>query len=164
MNSNNLRERYFKGRVYIALTPAILFASCVWFTPNLVAIKLAHGFQLYFSLLLCLASSYLWSQSKITVSIFPENFAFRMALVLLITTVGGGLLTLYVNPVYGLSLILTALLSLFLFGLPDQTKVQSPFWFKELIRKSNIMLCICLIVMLAYWLNPYTEPLNHYLK
>ena len=164
MNSNNFRERYFKGRVYITLAPAIFLASCVWFTPNVVATKLAHAFQLYLCLLLFFASTYLWAQSKITVSIFPENFAFRMALVLLITTVGGGLLTLYVNPVYGLSLILTALLSLFFFGLPDQSKVQSPFWFKELIRKSNIMLCICLIVMLAYWLNPYTEPLNHYLK
>ena len=164
MNSNNFRERYFKGRVYITLAPAIFLASCVWFTPNVVATKLAHAFQLYLSLLLFFASTYLWAQSKITVSIFPENFAFRMSLVFLITTVGGGLLTLYVNPVYGLSLILTTLLSLFLFGLPDQTKVQSPFWFKELIRKSNIMLCICLIVMLAYWLNPYTEPLNHYLK
>ena len=100
----------------------------------------------------------------ITVSIFPQNFAFRLTLLLLLITVGGGLLTFYLNPAYGLSLFLVGLLNLLFFGLPDNTKIQSPFWFKELVRKINIMLCICLIVMLAYWLNPYTEPLNYYLK
>ena len=164
MNSNNLRERYFKGRVYIILSPVILLASCVWFTPNVVAVKLAHAFQLYLSLLLFFASSYLWTQSKITASIFPLNFAFRLALIFLLIAVGGGLLTFYLNPAYGLSLFLVCLLNLLFFGLPDNTKIQSPFWFKELVRKINIMLCICLIVMLAYWLNPYTEPLNYYLK
>ena len=164
MNSNNLRERYFKGRVYIILSPVILLASCVWFTPNMVAVKLAHAFQLYLSLLLFFASSYLWTQSKITASIFPLNFAFRLALIFLLIAVGGGLLTFYLNPAYGLSLFLVGLLNLLFFGLPDNTKIQSPFWFKELVRKINIMLCICLIVMLAYWLNPYTEPLNYYLK
>jgi len=164
MNSNNLRERYFKGRVYIILSPVILLASCVWFTPNVVAVKLAHAFQLYLSLLLFFASSYLWTQSKITASIFPLNFAFRLALIFLLIAVGGGLLTFYLNPAYGLSLFLVGLLNLLFFGLPDNTKIQSPFWFKELVRKINIMLCICLIVMLAYWLNPYTEPLNYYLK
>ena len=164
MNSNNLRERYFKGRVYIILSPVILLASCVWFTPNVVAVKLAHAFQLYLSLLLFFASSYLWTQSKITASIFPLNFAFRLALIFLLIAVGGGLLTFYLNPAYGLSLFLVGLLNLLFFGLPDNTKIQSPFWFKELVRKINIMLCICLIVMLAYWLNPYTEPLFYYLK
>ena len=164
MNSLSLRERYFKGRVYIILSPVILLASCVWFTPNVVAVKLAHAFQLYLSLLLFFASSYLWTQSKITVSIFPQNFAFRLALIFLLIAVGGGFLTFYLNPAYGLGLFLVGLLNLLFFGLPDNTKIQSPFWFKELIRKNNIMLCICLIVMLAYWLNPYTEPLNYYLK
>ena len=128
----------------------------------MLAIKLAHTFQLYLSLLLFFASSYLWTQSKITASIFPQNFAFRLALILLLIAVGGGLLTFYLNPAYGLGLFLAGLLSLLFFGFPDKTKIQSPFWFKELVRKSNIMLCICLIVMLAYWLNPYTEPLNYY--
>ena len=162
MNSSNLRERYFKGRIYIILTPAIILASSVWFTPNMLAIKLAHTFQIYLSLLLLFASSYLWTQSKITASIFPQSFAFKLALILLLISVGGALLTLYLNPAYGLGLFLTGLLSLLFFEFPDKTKIQSPFWFKKLVRKSNIMLCICLIVMLAYWLNPYTEPLNYY--
>ena len=162
MNSNNLRERYFKGRVYIILSPLILLASCVWFTPNMLAVKLAHAFQLYISLVLLFASSYLWTQSKITVSIFPQSFAFKLALILLLISDGGGLLTLYLNPAYGLGLFLAGLLSLLFFELPDKKKIQSPFWFKKLVRESNIILCICLIVMLAYWLNPYTEPLTYY--
>jgi len=164
MNSNNLRERYFKGRAYIALAPAILFASSVWFTPNVLAVKLAHTFQVYVSLLLFFSASYLWSQSKITSSILPRNIGISLAIILLSLALAGCLFTLYLNPLFGLGFILTGFLALLFFGLPHKLKEQQPLWFKQLIRKSNIMLCICLIVMLAYWLNPYTEPLSNYLK
>ena len=87
-----------------------------------------------------------------------------LALMLLILAIGGGVLTYYLNPVYGLSFLLVFLFFLTLFKLSNYTKVQIPYWFKELIRKGNIMLCICLIVMLGYWLNPYSEPLTYFIK
>ena len=161
MNSNDLRERYFKGRAYIALAPAILFASAVWFTPNVLAVKLGHAFQIYISLLLVFLASYVWSQSQITSSIFHNNTARRLSLVLLFIIIVGCFLTLYLNPAYGLGFILTGLLVLF-FGRSINLKQEPPPWFKQLIRKSNIMLCICLIVMIAYWFNPYSQPLNYY--
>ena len=161
MNSNNLRERYFKGRAYIALAPAILFASSVWFTPNVLAAKLGHIFQVYISLLLFFSASYIWSQSKIASSIFPSNTARCLSFVLLFIILVSCILTLYLNPAYGLGFILTGLLVLF-FGISANLKQEPPPWFKQLIRKSNIMLCICLIVMIAYWLNPYSQPLNYY--
>ena len=145
MNTNDLRERYFKGRAYIALAPAILFASSVWFTPNVLAAKLGHIFQVYISLL----------------SIFPSNTARCLSFVLLFIILVSCILTLYLNPAYGLGFILTGLLVLF-FGISANLKQEPPPWFKQLIRKSNIMLCICLIVMIAYWLNPYSQPLNYY--
>ena len=161
MNSNDLRERYFKGRAYIALAPAILFASAVWFTPNVLAVKLGHAFQIYISLLLIFLASYVWSQSQITSSIFHNNTARGLSLVLLFIIIVGCFLTLYLNPTYGLGFILTGLLVLF-FGGSINLKQEPPPWFKQLIRKSNIMLCICLIVMIAYWFNPYSQPLNYY--
>ena len=161
MNSNDLRERYFKGRAYIALAPAILFASAVWFTPNVLAVKLGHAFQIYISLLLIFLASYVWSQSQITSSIFHNNTARGLSLVLLFIIIVGCFLTLYLNPAYGLGCILTGLLVLF-FGGSINLKQEPPPWFKQLIRKSNIMLCICLIVMIAYWFNPYSQPLNYY--
>ena len=164
MNSKNLRERYFTGRAYIALSPAIFLTAIVWYTPDLVAIKLAHFFQVYLSLLLFFSCSYLLSQARITSSLFSKELALSLALMLFILAIGGGLLTYYLNPVYGLSFLLVCLLFLTLFKLSNYTKAQIPYWFKELIRKGNIMLCICLIVMLGYWLNPYSEPLTYFIK
>ena len=164
MNTSNLRERYFKGKVYTSLSPVIFLTALVWFTPDLLAIKVAHSFQVYLSLLLFFSSSYLWSQSRIKTSILSRNQALGLATIFLFSAPLGGVLTFFLNPVYGLSLILTIMLGLFFFRVPNQTETKFPYWFKELILKSNIMLCICLIVMLAYWLNPYTVPLNYFLK
>jgi len=118
----------------------------------------------YLSLLLFFSCSYLLSQARIPASLFSKELALSLALILLILVIGGGVLTYYLNPVYGLSFLLVCLLALTLFKLSNYTKVQIPYWFKELIRKGNIMLCICLIVMLGYWLNPYSEPLSYLIK
>ena len=37
-----------------------------------------------------------------------------------------------------------------------------PAWYSGLINRIIVMLCICIMVMLAYWLNPYSEPLKMY--
>jgi hypothetical protein len=38
--------------------------------------------------------------------------------------------------------------------------LDSPF--KDLINKISIILCICLMLILVYWLNPYTNPIEIY--
>jgi len=129
MNSNNLRERYFTGRVYIALSPVIFLAAIVWFTPDLIAIKLAHCFQVYLSLLLFFSCSYLLSQARIPASLFSKELALSLALILLILTLGGGVLTYYLNPVYGLSFLLICLFVLALFKFSNYSKAQIPYWF-----------------------------------
>ena len=48
----------------------------------------------------------------------------------------------------------------------DSNQPKSFSFSKEdiaLINKISVMLCICLMIMLAYWLNPYTEPLKQLL-
>ena len=164
MNKNDLRERYFTGRVYIALSPVIFLAALVWFTPDLMAIQIAHLFQIYLGLLLIFSSSYLISQSRVPTPLFSRGFSFILACVLLVLVIGGGALTYYFNPAYGLTFLLVGLLALFFSKISRHSDIQMPFWFQELIRKSNIMICICLIVMLGYWLNPYSEPLSNLIK
>jgi hypothetical protein len=34
--------------------------------------------------------------------------------------------------------------------------------FQDLINKISIILCICLMLILTYWINPYTYPLAIY--
>jgi len=104
------------------------------------------------------------SQARIPASLLSKELALALALILLILVIGGGVLTYYLNPVYGLSILLACLLAFNLVKLSNYTKVQIPYWFKELNRKGNIMLCICLIVMLGDWLNPYSEPLSYLIK
>tara|TARA_Y100000590_G_scaffold91505_1_gene103277 strand:+ start:979 stop:1473 length:495 start_codon:yes stop_codon:yes gene_type:complete len=164
MNANNLRERYFTGRVYIALSPAIFLAALVWFTPDLIGIQLAHLFQIYLGLLLIFSASYLISQSRVPTPLFSKSLSFVLAWIFLVLTTGSGVLTYYLNPAYGLTFLLVGLLALFFSKLSRNLDTQIPFWYQELIRKSNIMICICLLVMIGYWLNPYSEPLSFIVK
>jgi len=39
-------------------------------------------------------------------------------------------------------------------------KLEQPY--VVLIDKISIILCICLMVILTYWLNPYTNPIEVY--
>ncbi len=164
MNKNDLRERYFTGRVYIALSPVIFLAALVWFTPDLMAIQIAHLFQIYLGLLLIFSSSYLISQSRVPTPLLSKGFSFVLAWVIFVLVIGGGALTYYLNPVYGLIFLLMGLLALSFSKISRHSDIQIPYWFQELILKSNIMICICLIVMLGYWLNPYSEPLSNLIK
>ena len=164
MNKNDLRERYFTGRVYIALSPVIFLAALVWFTPDLLAIQIAHLFQIYLGLLLIFSASYLIAQSRVPTPLFSKGFSLVLAWILLVLVIGGGVLTYFLNPAYGLTFLLVGLLALSFSRLSRHSDIQIPYWFQELIRKSNIMICICLIVMLGYWLNPYSEPLSYLIK
>ena len=164
MNKNDLRERYFTGRVYIALSPVIFLAALVWFTPDLLAIQIAHLFQIYLGLLLIFSASYLISQSRVPTPLFSKEFSLVLAWILLVLVIGGGVLTYYLNPAYGLTFLLVGLLALSFSRLSRHSDIQIPYWFQELTYKSNIMICICLIVMLGYWLNPYSEPLSYLIK
>ncbi|GIT62276.1 MAG: hypothetical protein Ct9H300mP20_21030 [Gammaproteobacteria bacterium] len=133
--------------------------------PDLLAIQIAHLFQIYLGFLLIFSATFLIAQSQIPTPLFSKGFS----LVLVLGTFssgkfGGGVLTYYLNPAYGLTFLLVGLLALSFSKLSRHSDIPIPYWFQELIRKSNIMICICLIVMLGYWLNPYSEPLSYLIK
>ena len=75
-----------------------------------------------------------------------------------------GLISLYINPVFGLLIILIITLSFLFFKLPNPILILFPIWLRQLLIKSNVMICICLVTMIAFWLNPYSNPLNIYLN
>ena len=160
MESYYLRETSIKTKVYLGLCPLILLGASVWFTADDIALKLGMLFQVYISILLYFLSGFFWSQlrfknaNKITsLSFYPFFLAS-----------GGGLLTFGFNPVYGLTFILLGFLVVGLVKIPDRLINLYPVWFKKLLYKSNVMICICLVVMLAFWLNPYSEPLKSFIK
>ena len=71
-------------------------------------------------------------------------------------------LSYYLNPVWGLGLMLFGVLLLNKYPFPAELNQKFPPWYLGLINRITVMLCICIMVMLAYWLNPYSEPLKLY--
>ena len=158
MNTGDLIERNIKGKLLLFLSPLVLLTSMVWFTSDFTAQKLAYLFQIYLSLTLCFISGFLWSQS----GLFKAANLRYLGSIILLVTLSSGFLSILLIPVYGLIMILILLLGIRLLQLPDRIKTIFPLWFLQLVNKINVMICICILLMLAYWLNPYSNPLSYF--
>ncbi len=158
MNTGDLIERNIKGKLLLFLSPLVLLTSMVWFTSDFTAQKLAYLFQIYLSLTLCFISGFLWSQS----GLFKVANLRYLGSIILFVTLSSGFLSILLIPVYGLIMILILLLGIRFLQLPDRIKTIFPVWFLQLVNKINVMICICILLMLAYWLNPYSNPLSYF--
>tara|TARA_B100000586_G_C20077409_1_gene413726 strand:+ start:698 stop:1174 length:477 start_codon:yes stop_codon:yes gene_type:complete len=158
MNTGDLIERNIKGKLLLFLSPLVLLTSMVWFTSDFTAQKLAYLFQIYLSLTLCFISGFLWSQS----GLFKVANLRYLGSIILLVTLSSGFLSILLIPVYGLIMILILLLGIRFLQLPDRIKTIFPLWFLQLVNKINVMICICILLMLAYWLNPYSNPLSYF--
>tara|TARA_B100000953_G_scaffold223660_1_gene185294 strand:+ start:931 stop:1407 length:477 start_codon:yes stop_codon:yes gene_type:complete len=158
MNTGDLIERNIKGKLLLFLSPLVLLTSMVWFTSDFTAQKLAYLFQIYLSLTLCFISGFLWSQS----GLFKVTNLRYLGSIILLVTLSSGFLSILLIPVYGLIMILILLLGIRFLQLPDRIKTIFPLWFLQLVNKINVMICICILLMLAYWLNPYSNPLSYF--
>ncbi|SVA64257.1 uncharacterized protein METZ01_LOCUS117111 [marine metagenome] len=158
MNTGDLIERNIKGKLLLFLSPLVLLTSMVWFTSDFTAQKLAYLFQIYLSLTLCFISGFLWSQS----GLFKAANLRYLGSIILLVTLSSGFLSILLIPVYGLIMILILLLGIRFLQLPDRIKTIFPLWFLQLVNKINVMICICILLMLAYWLNPYSNPLSYF--
>jgi hypothetical protein len=160
MKDEDVLFRSIKGISYISISPLILLTASLWFTPDSLAVVLAHLAQLYFSVLLLFLFGNMWSirgNSNELVS----KLANLSLLPLLIATVGGTL-TFLVNPIWGISSLLFAVYTsrhikyiTSIYSALDKNYV-------DLINKISIILCICLMLILVFWLNPYTNPIEIY--
>ena len=158
MNTGDLIERNIKGKLLLFLSPLVLLTSMVWFTSDFTAQKLAYLFQIYLSLTLCFISGFLWSQS----GLFKVANLRYLGSIILLVTLSSGFLSILLIPVYGLIMILILLLGIRFLQLPDRIKTIFPLWFLQLVNKINVMICICILLMLTYWLNPYSNPLSYF--
>ena len=160
MKDEDVLFRSIKGISYISISPLILLTASLWFTPDSLAVVLAHLAQLYFSVLLLFLFGNMWSirgNSNELVS----KLANLSLLPLLIATVGGTL-TFLVNPIWGISSLLFAVYTsrhikyiTSIYSALDKNYV-------DLINKISIILCICIMLILVFWLNPYTNPIEIY--
>lgn len=160
MKDEDVLFRSIKGISYISIAPLILLTASLWFTPDNLAMIMAHLAQLYFSVLLFFLFGNIWSikgkknvlVSKLTyISLMPVFFA-----------IVGGVLTFFINPIWGISFLLCAVYASRHFQYVTSITKTLNKNYVDLINKISIILCICLMLILVYWLNPYTNPIEIY--
>ena len=160
MKDEDVLFRSIKGISYISIAPLIVLTASLWFTPDNLAMVLAHLAQLYFSVLLFFLFGNIWSikgkknvlASKLTyISLMPVLFA-----------IVGGVLTFFINPIWGISFLLCAVYASRHFQYVTSITKTLNKNYVDLINKISIILCICLMLILVYWLNPYTNPIEIY--
>ena len=160
MKDEDVLFRSIKGISYISIAPLIVLTASLWFTPDNLAMVLAHLAQLYFSVLLFFLFGNIWSikgkknvlASKLTyISLMPVLFA-----------IVGGVLTFFVTPIWGISFLLCAVYASRHFQYVTSITKSLNKNYVDLINKISIILCICLMLILVYWLNPYTNPIEIY--
>ena len=160
MKDEDVLFRSIKGISYISIAPLIFLTASLWFTPDNLAMIMAHLAQLYFSVLLFFLFGNIWSikgkknvlVSKLTyISLMPVLFA-----------IVGGVLTFFINPIWGISFLLCAVYASRHFQYVTSITKTLNKNYVDLINKISIILCICLMLILVYWLNPYTNPIEIY--
>ena len=161
MKDEDVLFRSIKGISYISIAPLIVLTASLWFTPDNLAMVLAHLAQLYFSVLLFFLFGNIWSikgkknvlASELTyISLMPVLFA-----------IVGGVLTFFVTPIWGISFLLCAVYASRHFQYVTSITKTLNKNYVDLINKISIILCICLMLIFTYWLNPYSNPIETYI-
>lgn len=160
MKDEDVLFRSIKGISYISISPLILLTASLWFTPDNLAVVLAHLAQLYFSVFLLFLFGNMWS-IRANSNELVSKLA-NLSLLPLLIAIAGGALTFFVNPIWGISSLLFAVYTsrhikyiTSIYSALDKNYV-------DLINKISIILCICLMLILVFWLNPYTNPIEIY--
>ena len=160
MKDEDVLFRSIKGISYISISPLILLTASLWFTPDNLAVVLAHLAQLYFSVFLLFLFGNMWSLRANSNELVSKLA--NLSLLPLLIAIAGGTLTFLVNPIWGISSLLFAVYTsrhikyiTSIYSALDKNYV-------DLINKISIILCICLMLILVFWLNPYTNPIEIY--
>ena len=160
MKDEDVLFRSIKGISYISISPLILLTASLWFTPDNLAVVLAHLAQLYFSVFLLFLFGNMWS-IRANSNELVSKLA-NLSLLPLLIAIAGGTLTFFVNPIWGISFLLCAVYASRHFQYVTSITKTLNKNYVDLINKISIILCICLMLILVYWLNPYTNPIAIY--
>ena len=161
MKDHDVLFRSIQGIAYISVGPLILLTASLWFTQDESAYILAHLAQIYFSVLMFFFCGSLWSFREYDHSNFKSRIII-ISLIPLAVAVTGAFFSIFINPAWGILLMLVST-----FGIRHLEIINSMISlfddsYNNLFDKISIILCICLVLILTYWVNPYTYPLEIY--
>ena len=70
--------------------------------------------------------------------------------------------SIFINPAWGILLIIISTFSTRHLKIINSIISLFDDSYNNLFDKISIILCICLVLILTYWVNPYTYPLEIY--
>ena len=161
MQDEDVVFRSFKGIAFISIAPLIALSASLWFTSDSVAYFLAHLGQIYFSIILFFLFGNIWSIRNFESSKYKKELTL-ISFIPPSTAILGALLSIYINPAWGTAFLLSVVYLARHLTLIKSMVSIFPKNFQDLINKISIILCICLMLILTYWINPYTYPLAIY--
>ena len=162
MHDEDILLRSTRGIAYLALTPCIILSAAVWFTSDSIGIVIANLFQVYFSIFLFFLSGNIWSLKSKFEKQYKSQIK-KMALIPILLALSGIALTVFINPAWGVGFLMIGFyLSRFIRFYYSIFKVISKTYI-DLLNRISIILCICLMLIFTYWLNPYSNPLETYI-
>ena len=161
MQDEDVVFRSFKGIAFISIAPLIALSASLWFTSDSVAYFLAHLGQIYFSIILFFLFGNIWSIRDFESSKYKKELTL-ISFIPPSTAILGAFLTVYINPAWGTAFLLSVVYLARHLTLIKSMVSIFPNNFQDLINKISIILCICLMLILTYWINPYTYPLAIY--
>ena len=87
----------------------------------------------------------------------------KMAFIPILLALFGVSLTVFINPAWGVGFLMIGFYSSrFIRFYYSIFKVFSKAYI-DLLNRISIILCICLMLIFTYWLNPYSNPLEAYI-
>ena len=161
MKDEDVLFRSIQGIAFISISPLIVLTSSLWFTSDNVAYFLAHLAQIYFSVLLFFLSGNIWSIRSYNNEKLKQQLT-SISLISFISAILGGFLTIFINPVSGILFLLAAVYLSRHINFINSIIDEFDYSYKDLINKISIILCICLMLIFTYWINPYTYPIEIY--
>ena len=161
MQDDDILFRSFKGIAFISIAPLIGLAASLWFTSDSTAYFLAHLGQIYFSIILFFLCGNIWYVRDIDNSKYKKQLTLIAFIPPSAATIGA-LLSVCINPAWGIAFLLSVVYLARHLTLIKSMVFIFPNNFQDLINKISIILCICLMLILTYWINPYTYPLAIY--
>jgi hypothetical protein len=161
MKDHDVLFRSIQGIAYISVGPLILLTASLWFTDDETAYILAHLTQIYFSVLMFFLCGSVWSFRDYDNSHYKSRIII-ISLIPFAVAVTGAFFSFFINPAWGILLMLVSTFTIRHLKIINSMISLFDDSYNNLFDKISIILCICLVLIFTYWVNPYTYPLEIY--
>ena len=161
MKDHDVLFRSIQGIAYISVGPLILLTASLWFTDDETAYILAHLTQIYFFVLMFFLCGSVWSFRDYDNSHYKSRIII-ISLIPFAVAVTGAFFSFFINPAWGILLMLVSTFTIRHLKIINSMISLFDDSYNNLFDKISIILCICLMLIFTYWVNPYTYPLEIY--